>query len=498
MKIKTTWLFAIVTCLLLAAHGFAAATSYQGPELISTNYPWIKKEQMPELIKQALSRKASRKISQVTGQPPMSDEYVKFQKAFLGVETPKTLADLLDKLDKNNDSYPKNLKFIAAQLLPIRAMRGITWRMYELLKKHTVTHSYSVTFVKDLATRLRIFFPENGKNTKHMDAAFAYATQPFISENGALVPRIKNAREFQKYLIGELYPMLDTAANRLAAMSLEGEAVAWDNVMVFGTESFVDDLDRYKLMSEAHRHAALYGIQQGMFFLAQASAYELEDLFEYITDLGMLYGIDGSAFFKVDGVSEFDRVKVAKKYKKLFERLPNGAYWMERAYAHLMESVYQLRLTWDEIKDRPANEFAFLNPGKISPWERIVESNLKTIEAMVQGPTEIKSAITQETVVVNLPAFFTKPPKNLKDLMSTNWENGKQMVFTDWKVKPSDKHGVEYRNYFWGRATSWNKDVYENYFPGLKNGEELATKLRIFSQAWSGTTVGTPFNQLWN
>ena len=466
----------------------------------TADYNWIKKEEMPELIKIASKRRNDRKVANVINEKTqMSDKYREFRDKFITFKTADQVAEALDKLNNEYNTYPNDLKFIAAHLIPLKAFRGITWRLIPLMQKQNITHSMLLTQTKKMAAQMKVYFPD----TKHMEASFSYVIEPFMVTNKegqvALAPRIHDDVEFQLFLTREVYPALLEKARRLKNLNLSSQEILWDNKMIYGTESFVDDIDRFKILGEADRHLALSATHQGLSFLSFICGYSLKNLFSYIKEQGKLYGVDGFGWGTVvgiddvDGVSSFKKVKIAKRkeFSELFTLHTEGRSRTRQALLHLRESIYQLKLVWEEVKDRPSNEFAFLNPGKITPWRRIIEADLDSVMAMVEGPTELRSSIDGNTVQIDLPRFFNDPEPDLKNFLPILWEThegkDKSKTFSNGKT-------IQYTNYYWGRPQSWDKKIYQKYFANLKNGTEVKNKLRILSQAFGGSTISNPIS----
>lgn len=469
-------------------------------DLPATDYNWIKKEEMPELIKMASQRRKDRKVANVINEKTqMSDKYREFRDKFITLTTSEQVAEALDKLNNEYHTYPNDLKFIAAHLIPLKTFRGITWRLIPLVEKQNITHSMLLTQTKKMAAQMKVYFPD----TKHMEASFSYVTEPFMVTNKEgqveLAPRIHDDVEFQLFLTREVYPALQEKAKRLKNLNFSSQEILWDNKIIYGTESFVDDLDRFKILGEADRHFALSNTHQGLSFLSFICGYSLKNLFSYIKEQGKLYGVDGFGWGTVvgiddvDGVSSYKKVKIAerKEFSELFTLHTEGKLRTMQALVHLKESIYQLKLVWEEIKDRPSNEFAFLNPGKITPWKRVVEADLDSMMALVEGPTELTSAVDKKTVQVDLPRLFNDPEPDLKKLLPILWETheGKEKTKTF-----SNGEKTPYTNYYWGRPKLWNKKIYQKYFLNLKNGADVKNKLRILSQAFGGSTIANPIS----
>lgn len=489
MKLKMKLLVAT----FVAVNGFAAANV---TEFQKANYHWFTKENFADQVKTAKQRSGERKIANAVSEEMMSPEFRNFRDRFLKITTSEQYDAMLNELEAGYSKYPTDMKYVAARMAPLKNLRGFLYKLTPVMEREKITHSYFLTVVRRMVAQMTLFFPFD-----HADATFEYFAKPYM-ENGNLVSQYKTLREFQNHLGLGLYPSMIESANRIASLNFSKDKVIWDNKIMNGSESFVDDIARFRILGEAERNATMFRLHRGMAFLNRFVAYNIENLMPYVKDMGKLYGIDGF-FSEVDGAPSYVRVKVArkKKYKDLFTLSKNGKEWMTQSLGHIQESVKYLRLLNEELKDAPANSFARINPVRVAAWEREINSGLETLEAVVNGPTELRSPVTGEVIQVNLPAFYTNPPSDMKKFLPIAWDTSSKTIKTDMKVKKTvfsknDKKDVqvpvEYRNYYWGRPTAWNASYYKTYFPSIKNDQDVARHIRIFRQSFGASTIGTP------
>ncbi len=487
MRVVSSFIFSV----LVSSLAFSAA-----PKFKKVDYKWMSASELKSNRKKANARSGERKLANTISEEMMSSEYRSFRDRYL-----KTVKDsqgyhkLLTDLEKDYDKHPADLKYIAARMKPIQSMRGVLYRLTKVMKREQVTHSYFLTVVRRLVGQMRLYFPYD-----HADATFEYFAKPYLVD-GKVVKEFKSIEEFQSYLAGPVYEMLAESARRISSMDFSKSKVIWDNQILNGSESFVDDVARYRILGEAERNASMFRLHRGMAFLTRFAAYNQEKILEYTKDMGKLYGVDGF-LSEVDGAPSYKRVKVAnkKKYKKLFELHEEGQDWMKQSFNHVKESVKYLRIIHDELKDRPSNSFQRINPIRVAAWEREINSGLDTLEAVVSGVTELRSPITGEVIKVNLPEFYNNPPKNLKNLLPINWDTENKDIETPWKrnvfrAGKKIKRSITYRNYYWGRATEWNAKGYKRYFPSIKDNKDIPRHIRIFRQSMGASTVGNVITQ---
>lgn len=464
----------------------------------SYDYKWTKGEDMPKLIKEARKRYQVRKTaSGGVDTSLMSNEYKAMVDKVLTVKTADELAAMLTELDGKVDSYPEDAKMLGSLLLLLKPMRGVVYRMIPMVEKPKVTHSFLRNQVKTLASNMRLYLP-----LEHWEAGFSYLTEPYAVE-GRAVGQFKNpgmlskdkktaVAQFQDYLESDVYTSFAKAVKRVQFVEFN-KPVVWDNRLVFGASSFQgDDVEnRYRYVQEGERHLVLSSLHLGMHYISYVTSYDINDALKFSYRVGRLYGIDGFDN-EIVGVPNYKISKELDKFPNLFVMRPGGEARMQKSFLHLREGIRQVRLAREEIKDEAPNRMMVLNPEKFNPWDEEFEKQMAVAECLVGKDTDstgvcpVHSAITGEVVKVNLQAFYYQSPKNLKDLMATEWDLSKEEI-SDPKLK------VSYPNYYWGRPTSWNKNAYKAYFPDLQSGADVAKNVRVLRQAYGGEFFGAPF-----
>ena len=93
--------------------------------------------------------------------------------------------------------------------------------------------------------------------------------------------------------------------------------------------------------------------------------------------------------------------------------------------------------------------------------------------------------------------FYISPPKDLKDLYATQFEKGEEMLSLNLQTNNGSK-AIKYRNYLKGRPTNFKIEVYQQYFPGVKNTNDLQRAARILSQGWGSFSVAAPLASYMN
>ncbi len=448
-------------------------------------------------------RKLASDMDQEFYESKMSVPMKKFRDDFLNVKTADDLDTFLLETDKKYDTYPGDVQFIAAQLLPLRVFRGIIWKLVPTVQDSNLAHSLILTQVKSVAVNMKVLLP-----TDQWQAGFDYVTQPFV-ENG-VAPFLRkgqvvapfarsNEADVQSYVRLAVIPALRQSAARLEKLDLSSDLAVWDNKLLYGTGSFPSAVDRYALFGEVERHAALSNIFAGLSELCYQSAYSLQGSLQLNQEIGKLYGWDGF-LGKVDGVPAAKRIQVIRNPKfaswgRLFQ---DGTKWTSDAWFFLGRSVDHGEKMWNAMKDRPVSETFVVNNASALPFQRPIGNRFENLKRLLQGPAEIHSFVTDEKVVVNLEKYYLQPPSDLKRLYALpSSEDGPEMLALNLNVNGKPK-SVPYRNFLYGRPTQWDLSVYQPYFPTVKTNQDLQRAARILSQGWGTSAIATPLMNYMN
>ena len=179
------------------------ALAYGGKPTVE--YPWMTKKQFQKEKRKAKAR-AKRKISsaQDITDDALSRDVKMFRALLIGAQSQKEKAAYqkhfaskslkacsdfnglkskqefdacLDYLDEHYETFDDDLKFFAAQLIPLRAFQGFAYKLYDLVKEEKVTHSIILTSVLRIGAAMRVNLP-----TEQWEHAFRYFTEPMNSD----------------------------------------------------------------------------------------------------------------------------------------------------------------------------------------------------------------------------------------------------------------------------------------------------------------------------
>lgn len=423
-------------------------------------------------------------------QAHFKDKGIKTCSDFNGVKNADEVEACLTYLDDNYESFSKDLQFFAALLIPLRSFKSFTFKMYPLVSRESVTHSVMVTRVFNFAAFMNVNLP-----TDQWSAGFSYVAEPHHDK----IERFNKSIDLQNYLRTRVYNDLLTAANRIQKLDFD-QKIVWDNKLLYGVASFSDEFKRYRYIGEAERLATMASLHMGMSWISKFSAYNISGVMSLIKDISVLYGIDSQFWNRVDGITAEDLTKVInkKKYTKLFTKLSNGDDYLETAFLHQKEGIRLRVLAWEEFKNRSSDELDAFNSIIARAVEVRANRGVEKLAEIVDGKTEVRSDITGETVVVDLPGYYKHAPSDLKKMLPVkfaNKENGESKMLVKMITAPDGKvYKTKYRNYHYGKATSWNASEFKKLFPEIKTGKQVADYTRVLNQSTGGVPVATIMN----
>jgi hypothetical protein len=449
----------------------------------------------------AAAKRAERKYSSVAGDLETelagNADYVELRKKWLAVKNSKELGALLDQLEEKMKAVDEGtteasaaFRVVAAEVLPLRCMRGMVYRFVPLAEKSKLVQSRLATEVMQLASTMQVFAP-----TQQWEAGFDYVTQPYDG-----VTQFKEATDLQAALANgseSCAAMVKTSIQRLKDIKTDNRIV-WDNKLLYGNGTFPEGVDRYKMIGPAEKNLAIAARFAALSNIAFFRAYSLKNFFAMRAKIGRLYGFDSITLGRtVEGVTMKDRSDVLRSYDDLFTLRDDGGNYMKISLIALRQAVYFAKLTWNEIEKSSGDQDGYLlSRARFMGFENGIDKNVTKWWEMVKGRTRLQNRITGDTVVVDLPGFFNNPPKDLKILLPVAYaEKEPQMFHGEFAVREGSavkKQELKYRNYRYARPTSWNKSAYASLFPELKSGNDVDSAIKNVSQSWGGNLIERP------
>ncbi len=459
------------------------------------------------IVEQEGNRKLASTISEEWFEAKMSSEFKDIRQAFLKIKTGEELDQKLAFLDKNFATLKEtDSQFFVAQMIPLRSLRGMVWRLKPLVGDVKLAHSVVLTSVKNVFMSANLFFP-----TDQTVALTEYLTQPFV-ENG-IAPWTRSGQavnayspskaggeaELQAHFTSVVIPMIETAADRISKIRFSSDWRVFDNRLWYGGNSFPDAVDRYALVGEVERYVALANLYSAISTLSYQAAYSWNDFLNINVSMAQLYGWN-SLSFEVDGVPLAKRMKVLKT--NLYSQWGTlvSPDLMSKAWINLSNSVIAADNAWQGMKTRKVSEYTLVNNSMALPFQRPIDARVQGMKSLLEGESTVVSAITRESVKVNLKAFFDQPPQDLREMYPTGFVSGPQMSNITLKTT-SGPSNFTYRNYLIGSGEHWDlgeKSVYQRLFPDLKKvpdlnrDQELKRHLRVLSQGWGTGMLASP------
>ena len=261
--------------------------------------------------------------------------------------------------------------------------------------------------------------------------------------------------------------------------------MVWDNRLVYGANGFADSQDRFVTLTDSEKNVAIAGLHSIYHNTLVFLSYNYDDSIKAMDKVGRLVGLDVVLPGQPDGVAAQDRAKIIRSFPALFTALPAAAEYMPAAYAHLKASVDAVGEAWRATKaqgNNSSNDFQLLSPAKILPWQRINDVSLSNIRALVNGQP-VRSAVTGETVTMNIPAFYNNPPQNMQAFLPVAFKAGDHNIVVA---------GQTTRNYHYGEAELWDVNAFKPYMPGVNSSTDVARDIRILGQVWGGWFASVP------
>jgi hypothetical protein len=493
------------------------------------------------------ARKVASSGSRITGSEDLMSAPLKtFRDKLIAVKDAETLDKILTEYDANYDkaeaAYPNDLKYVIARFSPLLSMRGFFWRMAPLAHQAAVTQESLLGMVRSFAEQIMIYEPDT-----QWPAYMAFLAIPSarLLTPSAYAPKDgkerKDARfevenDLPDFLANEVYPRLTTACNRLQnlkmSIEIDGKSspIVFDNQIRFGQNAFsnfqYDATDRFKIVGDAERYAGIARFSRRMAMIAQLSAYNWNGNIALREAIGKKYGIDatvknaasgitsmltpftggGNGAYNMEGITREERVVISNQFPNVFQLRSKA--WMPVAYYNLHNYAYYSMKAWGRIR-KESDEYNFLLDPDLSQGRRDqIDKSVRNLASLLPDPQANGSApvaqgsITGKTAHVDMKAFFNNPPENLHYLMPSGFAHqedlkGLEKEYAHFNAPANNsivkmKIGetpVEWRNYLYGRAISWDLDDKSKYaalFPDSKSGTDVADAQRVLSEMRGG------------
>jgi len=423
-----------------------------------------------------------------------------------------------------NDPKNQDFKYFYARVSPARKMGGYTWRMVPAIQKVRASQEVLVGMIRSIAEQVMVH-----TGASHHEALFRYMTEP----QPDYMTQFRTENDVQAFYINEVAPSIQKSLNILKSLNLK-KPIVYNSQLRFGDASFPDKNEKqYRLIGGAEHASIMARLHRRLAAIQVFCAYDFTDYLKIRDMLSHEQGmaiVDAGVFAAlarkpdIGDLTRQRRVEVMKEFPKFgglvqagkWGKKPNGqpsdsgATLMKYAYNNLYQSAVLLDAARQSLDHRDASFAAnsdwLIDPSVFGAREELNETATKNLLALTspgqfkanstefvddskKGQRTIASSLTGNSVDVNLRAYFQSPPKNLKEMLPTDFndEESKWLPIaggncTDRK-HPSDQC---YRNYFYGRATGWSPKAYKNLFPGVSSAQDVAVKMDVLTESRGG------------
>lgn len=414
-----------------------------------------------------------------------------FREKFFAVKSVADLDRFLVDLDKNYETLSPNLKFISAQLLVLRPLRGFLWRMIPLMSGNTALHSIVLTSVKETLAGMRVFLP-----TEQWKVGFDFVSMPYAVESKSdlvLVSPFTTEAQFQVFLARDLYASLEKSAARMSSLDLT-KPVVWDQSIAYGVGTFSDGMERFRWVGEMEKASVLSNLHLAMSYIAFQRAYAWNGMIRLTSEIGRLYGLDGLFFGRVSGAPAAERIKIIRsgRYPGFGVLASDGVEYMNRSFLHLKKAAEWITRGWRIVQATESHEQNVIQSEVFTAFKRTNGLAIENMNQILTGETQLRSLVTGKVVTVDLKKFYMDPVKDLKTLFAQNFVGGKEWH----EVRIASKsHGdivVPYRNYHWQNVNGWNAGVFAKYYPSIRTSQDVADVARTLSDTPGATFAAIP------
>jgi hypothetical protein len=418
------------------------------------------------------------------------------QKAKPGVQDIKGITDLIADLEGRYDSLAMDAKLVAAQIIALKPYRSIIYRARHLIDNAEFSKASVVGMLRMAASGQNAFFP-----TEQWKAGFDFFTAP----SADMGPDINTEEDLHVFIRTQALPALTELKSKVLAMNFS-TPVYFDNKMAYAAANFISDDDRYALIGETERIAALSGLAFAISGVHSSLAYNWLGMFDTADQMARVYGFRNAIPFTdfVDVATAKKRNEIVNRNKVLFTLKSGGETWTRAAYPYFKEGVQYAKLAWSMAKkDGNANNNLnnLLDPRGFLPATRQVDTGFANIESLIAGDGMSSAVVGGEKVDVKFREIFDNPPEDLKVFMAVKYNNDEKVIQSEFaRDKKGDLAGG-YRNYMRGSPAEWciadcvgaNKKPaksYGHYFPNVKSADDIKRSARILNQTWGGALIG--------
>lgn len=401
---------------------------------------------------------------------------------------------LNDSLDQLDNDY----KIMTSHLYAVNSLRGVGYRIQGIAELDKSKH-YNRGIVSDmiiiklqnLATHINTYYPAFG------DVVFDWIS----------IPRENQKKDFhfisdiQNFAMSDLY--FDLQKTRQIIDSVEvsfANPVTLDGVLLTGSKNIMTPDKRFFNVYPHALEAIKSSLESQSHDLIVFSQYNRDDYLNYqYKQSASLFSIKSA--LSRNGRPKSEVTQNILKWDKLYtfrqinQPAPEGHdTWMLKAWDHAKAHIAKEALVvelMNQAKEVLSSEEAWqaiANPYLVSLYRKNPAGLLSKRAAIVnKDKVVLRSWMTGDMISINLPKFYTQPPKDLKVFLPTQF---------DTNAKKSFKYnGKDLVNYRYGMPNQWNVAEWSKYFPSVKNNSDIKTLTNVLNESSEAPVVGAIVNR---
>jgi hypothetical protein len=249
----------------------------------------------------------------------------------------------------------------------------------------------------------------------------------------------------------------------------------------------------------------LSGIQLAKHNLIVSSMYRLDGIKSIMSKMGDQLALDRDDNGSVEALSARQRHRILTGQSRFLTldkkavKNGNGEDNFKLAWESLQNSYRAGRLVWEELKSKkdsadPENEQLTLNPFFVRPFVRVGDLAQDNLDNLILrgGTHSFVSVTTGKVISANMENMYKKVNDqyvgDFKDFLPSGFEMGDR----NYKKRIPGLGKVKFRNYRYGRATSWDHKAYQRVFPTVKSSSDLKEAVRTMSAVYGGMMIVSP------
>lgn len=430
--------------------------------------------------------------------------FIKEIHAVLSVEQmDKFVQKHLQVLEKNRsqntlDQLDDDYKIMAAYLYAVNSLRGVGYRIQGLSEagkgKHYnrgIVSDMIIIKLQNLATHINTYYPAFG------DVVFDWIS----------VPRANQTKDFrfisdiQDFVISDLYFDLQRTNEIINSVEVSfSKPITLDGSLFTGSKNVMTPDKRFFNLYPHAVEMIKSGLESESHDLIVFSQYNRDDFLNYqYKQAASLLSLKST--LNREGRPKSEVTANIKKWSKLYtfreikNPLPAGYdSWMLRAWGHARTHINQEANIVEMMKEAKENLSpeeawqAIANPYLVNLIRKNPAGIMNKRAAIINKENVVlRSWVTGDMISINLPKFYTNPPRDLKVFLPTSFDTNAKKFFK--------YNGKELVNYRYGMPSEWNVQEWSKYFPSVQNNDDIKRLTKVLSRSSEAPVVGAIVNR---